>query len=246
MASSDSTLLDLEITLVSAKHLKNVNWRNGDLKPYAAVYLDPDHRLATRPDESGSTRPVWNERFTLPLTRPLRESLLTIEIFHSRPSETAKPLVGVLRVPLGNVIGDSNESIPRIHALELHRPSGRPQGKVRIKLALRERLPPPPDYHSVPWNSRYYSFAPECSSGHYSLPPSRPFLNRVSDGVAPDGPSAPDDLSSSNDHTPPPYLAPNYSVPGGPSAPADSTRYRPESGETDGDSYRYSRYRRDY
>jgi hypothetical protein len=69
MASPTSTPLDLEITVVSAKHLKNVNWRNGDLKPYATVYLDPDHRLATRSDDSGSTRLVWNERFTLPLTR---------------------------------------------------------------------------------------------------------------------------------------------------------------------------------
>ncbi|XP_059429926.1 formin-like protein 6 [Corylus avellana] len=252
MESPTSTPLDLEITVVSAKHLKNVNWRNGDLKPYATVYLDPGHRLATRSDDSGSTRPVWNERFTLPLTRPLCDSLLTLEIFHSRPSETPKPLVGALRVPLGNLVGDSTESTRPIHTLELCRPSGRPQGKVRLKLALRERCAPPPDYHIAPRNSHFYSSAPQCSTGHYSLPPSRPFLNRTSSSVgpvAPAGPSAPVDFSSSNDHNPPPaqpYLASNYSPPGGPSAPIDFTRYDHESVTRDRDGYRYGSYRRDY
>ncbi|KAJ6299555.1 hypothetical protein OIU76_020509 [Salix suchowensis] len=63
--------LHLEITIISAKHLKNVNWRNGDLKPYATFYLDnSDHHLATHADDSLSTRPVWNERFTIPMIRP--------------------------------------------------------------------------------------------------------------------------------------------------------------------------------
>ncbi|KAF2296234.1 hypothetical protein GH714_036969 [Hevea brasiliensis] len=56
--------LDLELTIVSAKHLKNVNWKNGDLKAYAVFWVDPDRRLSTKSDDSGSTRPVWNERFT--------------------------------------------------------------------------------------------------------------------------------------------------------------------------------------
>src|SRR5205809_933490 len=71
--------LDIEITVVSAKHLKNVNWRNGDLKPYAVAYLDPDRRSATKPDYSGSTRPVWNERLLLPLPLPF-EDILTLDV----------------------------------------------------------------------------------------------------------------------------------------------------------------------
>ena len=63
--------MDLDLTIVSAKHLKNVNWRSGgDLKPYAVFWVDPDRRLATKSDDSGSTRPVWNERFTLSLSFP--------------------------------------------------------------------------------------------------------------------------------------------------------------------------------
>ncbi|XP_065870746.1 protein SRC2 [Euphorbia lathyris] len=157
---SPSKQLDLELTVVSAKHLKNVNWKIGDLKAYAVFWVDPDRRLATKSDESGSTRPVWNERFSLPLSLPLQDSYLTIEIFHSKPSETPKPLVGTLRVSLKDL--PYLEDASRIRNFELIRPSGRPQGKIKIKLGLRERpLPPPPppsqlDYHHVASPQNYY------------------------------------------------------------------------------------------
>ncbi|XP_015873793.1 actin cytoskeleton-regulatory complex protein PAN1 [Ziziphus jujuba] len=224
MASSKP--LDLEITVVSAKHLKNVNWRNGILKPYATFFIDPDHRIATRPDETGSTEPVWNEHFVLPITRPLDHSVLTLQIFHSRPSETPKPLVGTLEFPLSN-LADTDESTQAICSLELLRPSGRPQGMVRVKLALRSRPSPPPpppqpDYHTAPYTNNYYSSAPpatprdymECPptssysysnlhSDYCSPPPPpypRPFVNRVSSFGAPSFPSAPVDSSSTNDY----------------------------------------------
>ncbi|KAI6686911.1 hypothetical protein NL676_032824 [Syzygium grande] len=140
--------LDLEITVISAKHLKNVNWRNGDLKPYASFSLDhdPHLRLSTRPDDSGSTRPVWNEILTIPLPSAAaspRDATLTVEVFHSKPSETPKPLVGSSRFALSQLI-DSDGDAPRVYSLDLYRPSGRPQGKLRVKLAVRERPRPPP------------------------------------------------------------------------------------------------------
>ncbi|KAJ0564441.1 putative C2 domain-containing protein [Helianthus annuus] len=64
--------LDLELTIISAKHLKNVNWRNGNLSPYTIFWLDPNHRLATKSDDSNSTKPVWNERFLIPIPPPPR------------------------------------------------------------------------------------------------------------------------------------------------------------------------------
>ncbi|XP_077238744.1 calcium-dependent lipid-binding (CaLB domain) family protein [Tasmannia lanceolata] len=176
--SHPKPLLDLDLTIISAKHLKNVNWRHGDLKPYAIFWLDPDRKFATKPDDSGSTRPVWNERFTLPITLPIPDSLLTLEIFHSKPSETPKPLVATTRVPLKELL-DSDDST-RIKTLDLRRPSGRPQGKIRIKLAVLERPPPPPptpDYHVTPPSGYYYSSAPPPRDyrGYYGNP--NPNLN---------------------------------------------------------------------
>lgn len=151
--------LDLELTVVSAKHLKNVNWRSGDLKPYAVFWVDPDRRHSTRSDDCGSTQPVWNERFTLPIPVPLHDAVLTLEIFHSKPSETPKPLVATLRVELKDLSDPENSS--KIRTFPLLRPSGRPQGKIRVKLGIRERpLPPPHDYHFPPPSSYYYTNTP--------------------------------------------------------------------------------------
>ncbi|KAI3519814.1 hypothetical protein L2E82_32098 [Cichorium intybus] len=183
--------LDLEITIVSAKHLKNVNWRNGDLNPYAIFWLDPDRRLATKSDDSNSTKPVWNERFVIPLLSSPAAAVLTLEIFHSKPSDTPKPLVGTLRVPIDDLPKLEDSTI--IRTFELRRPSGRPSGKIRLKLALRER--PLPDYQSAPQPAYYYSTAPP-SYGRYppsqspynpspSLPPPPP------PAVAPPAPSPP-------------------------------------------------------
>ncbi|KAJ6964414.1 hypothetical protein NC652_002630 [Populus alba x Populus x berolinensis] len=228
------TPLHLEITIISAKHLKNVNWRNGDLKPYATFYLDnSDHRLATHADDSLSTRPVWNERFTIPIIR--HDSVLTLEVFHSKPSETPKPLVGTVKFPLSQLL-DSDESTPySVLTLELSRPSGRPQGKVLVKLEMKERPLPPPvqDYRAAPNYSHCYNPAPvqppardyrEYSPSPYgytdqygyypacypSQPPlpSRPLYNRASNNSFPGGPSAPVDLCcqpspSPYDHKPP-------------------------------------------
>ncbi|KAG6523996.1 protein SRC2 homolog [Zingiber officinale] len=170
--------LDLEVTVVSAKHLKNVNWRNGDLKPYVVAYLDSDRRAATKPDDAGSTRPVWNERLALPLPLPSSETLLflNLDVFHSKPSETPKPLVGTTRSPLTGLLdaeafaayasggGGSSSGASLIRTLELRRPSGRPQGKIRIRVALRERPSPPPE----PTDPTHHFPQPPPSSYFYS------------------------------------------------------------------------------
>ncbi|KAK9280422.1 hypothetical protein L1049_014111 [Liquidambar formosana] len=243
--------LDLDITIVSAKHLKNVNWRNGELKPYAIFWLDADNRLATKPDDSGSTRPVWNERFTFPITYPLHESILNLEIFHSKPSQTPKPLVGNLRFSLAQLVDSDDSTHQPIRTLELLRPSGRPQGKIRLKLALRERpLPPPPvDYHITPHNSYYYSSAPPSPSlthdyREYSPSPytTRPLPPPLVPQVAPET-ASPYCCGTYSERYPGyfpgyyslPPLPPrpyfdrassvNYGVTSGPSAPVDFSSY---------------------
>ncbi|GAU24598.1 hypothetical protein TSUD_289590 [Trifolium subterraneum] len=43
---------ELELTLTSAKQLKNVNWRHGTNKPYAVVYIDPIIKFTTNIDQN--------------------------------------------------------------------------------------------------------------------------------------------------------------------------------------------------
>ncbi|XP_076900738.1 uncharacterized protein LOC143554979 [Bidens hawaiensis] len=125
--------LDLDITIVSAKHLKNVNWRNGDLNPYAIFWLHPDNRLATKSDDSNSTKPVWNERFVILLPSTPCTTILTLEMFHAKPSDTPKPLIGTLHISLADL--PKPENLNRIRTFDLRRPSGRLHGGPQ---------PPPP------------------------------------------------------------------------------------------------------
>ncbi|KAL6341655.1 hypothetical protein AAG906_032776 [Vitis piasezkii] len=226
-----SKLMDLDVTIVSAKHLKNVNWRNGDLKPYAIFWVDPERRFATKPDDCGSTRPVWNEHFSIPINTPPYDSVFTLEIFHSKPSETPKPLVGVLRFPIKDLV-DSDESANSIRTLELRRPSGRPNGKIRIKLALRERPPPTPDYHIAPQSSYYYSSGILVLALHHPSSPPAPAPSSAapySYGGYSDPYSGYYGYYSQQPPVPPPrpfFDRPsNYGVPGGPSAPVDYSAY---------------------
>ncbi|KAJ4795800.1 Calcium-dependent lipid-binding (CaLB domain) family protein [Rhynchospora pubera] len=211
--TASSRSYDLEITVISAKHLKNVNWRHGDLKPYAVAYLHPDRRSATKPDDSGSTRPVWNERLSLSLPVPFSPHdpslLLTLDIFHSKPSETPKPLVGSTRIPLKDLIDPddflSSHSSSPIKTIELCRPSGRPQGKVRIKLSIRERPAPPPP---PPPPEQNYQFPPPPTNFYYSVPP--PIRS-----YSPPPPPTPQHVMPYSSAIPPPrpsqYSYPSYS-----------------------------------
>ncbi|RZB72967.1 hypothetical protein D0Y65_036947, partial [Glycine soja] len=185
MASSrppPSKSVDLDLTIVSAKHLKNVNWKNGDLKPYVVFWVDPERRLATKSDDSGNTSPVWNERFALPLPLPLHDSFLTLEIFHSKPSDTPKPLVATLRLPLKD-LHDSTRL--RKGYTPSHSPS-----------------PPASPYTSyTSYTDSYSNYYPAYYSGAPPPPPPRPFFDRY---AGPSGPSAPLDYSSTYDPMPKP------------------------------------------
>ncbi|KAJ8535437.1 hypothetical protein K7X08_023157 [Anisodus acutangulus] len=174
---------DLEISIVSAKHLKNVNWHHGDLKPYVIFWVDPDQRRATQADDSGNTRPVWNERFVLHLPLSPYDTVLTLEIFHSKPSETPKSLVGTLRVPLKELVNVDDPN--KLRTFELLRPSGRPHGKIRLKLAIRGT--PTHDYQIPPPSSYYYSTAPPPPS--YRTYPSSPYPSHPPPVVAPPPPA---------------------------------------------------------
>uniref|UniRef100_A0A0E0N545 C2 domain-containing protein n=1 Tax=Oryza rufipogon TaxID=4529 RepID=A0A0E0N545_ORYRU len=222
--------IDLEVTVVSGKHLKNVNWRRGDLRAYVVAYLDPSRRAATRPDDVGGCKPAWNERVVLPLPPHLSPHdpslLLSLDVFHSKPSDSPKPLVGSARSPLRDLLFSTNPNpspdspASALITLPLLRPSGRPQGKLRIRLALRERSPPPPEPQYPPPSSSPYYFPPPPPPA-YSAPPPPQYGSEQyyrSGGYY----SAP----------PPP---PQYEYTAGPSAPVEYNRqYDPRAGSGSG------------
>ncbi|KAK6164337.1 hypothetical protein DH2020_001201 [Rehmannia glutinosa] len=167
---------------------------------------------------------------------PPRDSILTLEIFHSKPSETPKPLVGTLRFELRDLMVDSDESSIRLKTFELQRPSGRPHGKIRVKLSLIER--PVDNYHAAPPSGYYYSSAPPPPMPYRGYSPS-PYSSTPPPSFSPPPPPPPQPYYSYSDQ-PSGYYSSYYSSPPpprpfferqstlggpGPSAPVDYTPY---------------------
>ncbi|XP_011076131.1 protein SRC2 [Sesamum indicum] len=174
---------EVEVTVTSAKDLKNVNWRHGQLKPYAVLWVDPKNKCSTRVDEDGDTSPYWEEKVVIPFNSPIEDSTLYIDIVHANDAEDTKPLIGSAKLPLRDVVDDAGMGARVERKLELKRPSGRPQGKLEVSVSVREpryRAPdpyyappygvPPPatrDYPAPPYGNQYYGAPPA-----YAAPPS--------------------------------------------------------------------------
>lgn len=165
---------EVEVTILSAKDLKNVNWRHGRLKAYAVVWVDPRSKSTTRVDEEGDTCPYWDQKLVIPFDTPLDDAYLYIDVVHAKAAEGTKPLIGSARIPLRDVdLGERS-----VKKLELKRPSGRPHGKVDVKVAVREtRYHAPDPYYAAPYGvppqsgSRDYSAPPQAYRGAYDAPP---------------------------------------------------------------------------
>ncbi|XAR71703.1 hypothetical protein NMG60_11018093 [Bertholletia excelsa] len=169
---------EVEVTITSAKDLKNVNWRHGRLKPYVVVWVDPNAKCSTRVDEEGDTCPFWDQTLVVPLNAPIEDSTLYIDIVHANAVEDTKPLIGSARLSLRDVVDDVGLSRRTSRKLELKRPSGRPHGKLELEVSVREpryRAPDPyyaPPYGVPPASRDYPAPPPPAYGSSYAAPPS--------------------------------------------------------------------------
>ncbi|KAF5201675.1 Calcium-dependent lipid-binding (CaLB domain) family protein [Thalictrum thalictroides] len=155
---------EVEIKICSANDLKNVNWRHGDIKPYAVVWVDPKSKFSTKVDDNGDICPIWDETLVLPLTYPIQDSTLSIDIVHAYAAKDTKPLIGSVQIPIQEIVDDVGIGNWAHRTLKLKRPSGRPHGRLEVKILVREpryRGPdpyyaPPPSYGVPPPTSRNY------------------------------------------------------------------------------------------
>ncbi|CAL5000360.1 unnamed protein product [Urochloa decumbens] len=136
---------EVEVTVGSASNLKNVNWRNGELRPYAVVWVDDGPKCSTRVDLDNGEDPVWEEKLAVPVPPPsaarLDDAVLYIDVVHANADAdeaVVKPLVGSARLPLRDVLDDAGVGGKVSRTLRLKRPSGRPQGRLDVRVAVRE------------------------------------------------------------------------------------------------------------
>ncbi|KAK8478536.1 hypothetical protein V6N13_046599 [Hibiscus sabdariffa] len=167
---------EIEVTFSSARGLKNVNWRYGPTRPYVVVWVDPMFKCSTKADEEGDTDPTWDETLVIPLPGPVDDdTTLFVDVVHTGAEEATKPLIGSAKLKLREVLQDVGFGERYKRMLQLKRPSGRPQGKVDVKVLIRESR-----HHAHdPYQATSYRVAPAAPPPVYGYPyamqPSPPY-----------------------------------------------------------------------
>lgn len=114
------------------------------MKTYATAWVHSRRKQSTRIDMKGNNNPTWNDKFVFQVDNEfLRDetSAITVEIYNNR-HWFHDVLVGTVRVLVGNVvpppqqIRNSYNGRTRCVALQIRRPSGRPQGILNIGVAV--------------------------------------------------------------------------------------------------------------
>ncbi|XP_073140803.1 uncharacterized protein [Henckelia pumila] len=131
----------LEINIISAQDLEPVSKK---MRTYATAWMNQSRKLTTCVDAEGKNNPTWNDKFVFRVDEEfLRRdtSAVMIEIYSVNWFRDV--LVGTVRVLVGNLIpppvrshGHRNHMGMRFVALQVRRPSGRPQGILNIGVAL--------------------------------------------------------------------------------------------------------------
>ncbi|OIV90785.1 hypothetical protein TanjilG_15518 [Lupinus angustifolius] len=130
----------LEINLISAQDLAPVS---KSIKAYAVAWVNPERKLTTQIDLDGHNNPIWNEKFVFRVDDEFltaEDSAIIIEIYAS--AWIRDVLIGTVGVLLTNLLPPSvrannrKSSKVRFVALQVRKPSGRPEGILNIGVNL--------------------------------------------------------------------------------------------------------------
>ncbi|KAF6171609.1 hypothetical protein GIB67_036214 [Kingdonia uniflora] len=135
----------LEINVISAQDLAPVT---RGMCTYAVAWVHPRRKLSTRLDTDGHVNPTWNDKFVFRVDEAFLRSdtsAVMIEIYSTRCFRDVR--VGSVRILVGNLIppaarsqynGTTSSNPPgmRFVALQVRRPSGRPQGILNIGVTI--------------------------------------------------------------------------------------------------------------
>ncbi|KZV43595.1 hypothetical protein F511_20857 [Dorcoceras hygrometricum] len=131
----------LEINIISAQDLEPVSKK---MRTYATAWMHQSRKLTTCVDAEGKNNPTWNDKFVFRVDEDfLRRDTSAVMIEIYSVSWFRDMLVGTVRVLVGNLIPPPVRSHDHRHhmgmrfvALQVRRPSGRPQGILNIGVAL--------------------------------------------------------------------------------------------------------------
>lgn len=133
-SQSSNQIKLLEISLISAEDLASVS---KSMQTYAVTWVNPGRKRTTQTDTHGHKNPEWTEKFIFRLNKDQMENAtLTTEIY--TVSWFRDVLVGTVHVPVKELITPLLLQNRHMHfvTLQVRRPSGAPQGKVNMGVAL--------------------------------------------------------------------------------------------------------------
>lgn len=126
----------LQINIISALDLASVS---RSMHTYVVGWVNPDRKLTTRVDHIGNNCPQWNDRFVFRVTpKFLSSDSATVDIEIYSQAWLRDTLVGSVRVPIASLLPTDSPkgSTRRSVALQIRRPSGRPQGILNIAVSV--------------------------------------------------------------------------------------------------------------
>lgn len=163
----------LDLTLISAKDLKNVNLFT-PMRIYAIATISSDgprSRQRIAPDLDGGRNPNWNAtiHFTIPAGNP-NNLLLTILLRACRVLGDRD--VGVVRIPLRDIASTAGDA--RFLSYQVRRPaSGKPKGVLNFSYKISDPVTPPsvyPHLHFVPPPAAAKPVTAYPPAGYYAAP----------------------------------------------------------------------------
>eukprot|EP01018_Ginkgo_biloba_P026087 Gb_09311 [translate_table: standard] len=127
----------IEVRIISAEDLEDVK-RFGKMRTYAVAFIDPDHKATTNIDEEGGINPTWNQKLVLQADDELlSQTLAAINVDIYAHGHIREKLVGTARILISEVLKGGNPADPSDNpiqciAVQVRRPSGRPQGILNL------------------------------------------------------------------------------------------------------------------
>lgn len=128
----------LELNVISAQDLAPVS---KTLRTYAVTWINPERKLRTRIDQQGQVNPTWNDKFVFRVDEKFLDSETSSVMIEVYALGWLRDIpVGSVRVLISNLIPPNvrkqNNSQRRFVALQIRRPSGRPQGILNMGVML--------------------------------------------------------------------------------------------------------------
>ncbi|GAB4835470.1 hypothetical protein Ancab_000379 [Ancistrocladus abbreviatus] len=125
----------LEINVISAQDLATIA---RSMHTYAIAWINPARKLTTRIDPKGHNNPTWNDKFVFRVDSEFLNSetaVVMIEIYSQ--AWLRDVIVGSVRVLVSSLV-PYQKSSTRFVALQIRRPSGRPQGILNVGVSVHD------------------------------------------------------------------------------------------------------------